>query len=578
MNQLLVRAMKKKQAPVTGICQASGQTLIIFALMLVALVALVGIAVDVGFGFVRASQFSAAVDAAALAGVVDLDPHAENDTSEADVRAEQFLAANGWPLDNATTFVSGRAFTNLGIPDYTITVTWPVESFFMRVFGIEGFPVTRSATAAYFAQAEMYTATAYDRSHARKASLFIFGPQACTFAGDPVSPRLSTSGQPNEGYHLANGVYRYAFRIPANYASDRVRVELFDTDSVNFNQGAIYTVTHSLTYALTGPSETLMSCSPGGDGEACVLYTEENRDSVFHNPYWFVRVDETWDGSCTQIKNIPSGNTVTRFELYYLNDQGQRVPLGTYVETNNNLFNTDMRWVSPGALGPAGTAPPVPADFGSFEVEIGDIPPALANARYIYLDVRAESGNSKNVFDVRGGLPGDVLGEDWLVFNRINERNLTLANGDPAFDPSGGVETFALGRMPIQTYYDNAYLKLPLVPVSTTLVDGVIYATVFDYDHESRPEIEFTIDTLSPVDFRVLAKITDDPGSLPAYGIAGLCNGSLDCDNAWIWPQFRLGVPTFMYESGTLFAEYIARRNAHTWSVSITSGRPVLTR
>jgi hypothetical protein len=558
--------------------QASGQTVVIFAIMLVALVALVGIAVDVGFGFVRSSQFSAAVDAAALAGVVDLDPHAEIDTSEADIRAQQFLAANGWPVNGDTIFVSGRAFTNLGIPNYTITVTWPVESFFMRIFGIEGFPVTRSATAAYFAQAEMYTVTAYERSHARKASLFIFGPQACTREGDPVSPRLAEPGQPNEGYHIANGIYRFAFRIPENYPRDYVRVEIFDPDSVNLQAGTIHTITHSSTYASTGVAQSPGNCSGSGNGQLCVLPTGENLESVFHNPYWFVRVDETWDGNCNPVASNRNGNTATTFDLYYFDAQGQRVPLARYAETNDlaTVPFTDMRWVSPGAPG----RDFIPTEFGSFEVLVESIPEGMNNARYIYLDVKAESGNSKNVFDVRAGRPSDDpdLPNDWLIFNHINERNLTLANL-PALDASGGVETFALGRMPIQAYYGNALMKIPLVPVSSSLVDSVIYATMFDHDHSiPPPEIEFTIDSVAPSDFRVLAKVTDDPSSLPSYGIASLCNGGLNCNNTWIWPQFRIGVPTYMFRSGILFGQYYPHRDAHTWSVSITAGRPVLTR
>ena len=580
----MTESSRKSVQPANSVSagRSSGQTLVIFALMLVALIALVGIAVDVGFGFVRASQFSAAVDAAALAGVVDLDP-AANDTDVADERAEQFLAANSWPVGGATTFVSSRGFTNLGIPDYSITVTWPVESFFMRIFGIEGFPVTRSATAAYFAQAEMYTPTAYERSHARKASQFIFGPQACTREGDPVSPRLSTPGQPNEGYHLANGVYRYAFQVPQNYAAVKVRVELFDPDSVNFNLGSSATILYSDTYAsTTAITSTVGSCA-GGNGQLCVLETGESPASIFQNPFWFVRVDETYDGNCQALADNPNGNTETTFELYHYDNQGRRVQLARYVETNSFLSQTDLRWVTPGEpAGPQGFV--LPAD-GSFELAMAAIPPDPGGVRYIYLDVRAELGNSKNVWDVRAGLPAEVLDPvypEWFVFNNVNERNLFLAN-NAAFDPSGGVRTFALGRMAIQTYYDNAPLKLPLAPVSATLAESAVYATIFDYDifphgMAPPPDIEFTIDTVPQSEFRVLGKITTvDPGS---GNVASLCGGNdgLDCNNSWIWPQFGMGLPSTLLQSGTLFGEYIPRRNAHTWSVSITSGRPVLSR
>ena len=49
-----------------------GQSIVIIALILVALLVFAGIAVDVGFIFARNSQLQAAVDAAALAGVPEL--------------------------------------------------------------------------------------------------------------------------------------------------------------------------------------------------------------------------------------------------------------------------------------------------------------------------------------------------------------------------------------------------------------------------------------------------------------------------------------------------------------------------
>ena len=70
--------MKPKEAPEyndkNDSANESGQTLVLIALLFVVLLLFVGLAVDVGFGFVRSSQFSRAVDAAVLAGVIDLNP------------------------------------------------------------------------------------------------------------------------------------------------------------------------------------------------------------------------------------------------------------------------------------------------------------------------------------------------------------------------------------------------------------------------------------------------------------------------------------------------------------------------
>ncbi len=97
IGSLLKRLPAVSRVPIsTGL--ESGQSIVLLALMFVILLLFVALAVDVGFAFVRSSQFSAAVDSAALAGVVDLDP-STNDTAAADIRAEQFLAANGWSVD-----------------------------------------------------------------------------------------------------------------------------------------------------------------------------------------------------------------------------------------------------------------------------------------------------------------------------------------------------------------------------------------------------------------------------------------------------------------------------------------------
>jgi hypothetical protein len=573
--------MNNKQINLFVTDQEQGQTIVLFALMLIALLAFVGIATDVGMGFVRSSQFSAAVDAAALAGVIDLDPESETNTQDADRRAAQFLGANGWPLDSTAVFTSSRSYTDEGIPQYAITVTWQVETYFMRIFNISGFPVTRTATAAYFAQAEIITASAYERSHIRKTSQFVFGPESCTSAGDPVSPLYRTPGVHNPDHALADGVFRYRFRIPANYEANNetslVRVELFDTDAWN-NPATQTNIYHSNSYSATHGSVTPNVPCNTGMGQRCVLPTNEEPNATTQNPFWFVRVDETWDGGCVDIPGNNEGNTETEFELYYYNDLGQRISVALYHETNDNVALTDLQWVSPGA--PSGG---VGANAGSFEVDSSVIPIGLGNARYLYMDVRTVQGNSKNVFDVHAGLPGSELPVEWTLFRNVNDRNLYLAN-NPTFDPSGGVQTFALGRMPVQHYYANAPVMMPLAPVDTLLVGGAVYATIFDHDandsdpNTNPPEIQFSIDVVATFDFYMLGKVTNEPGPPPDRVIFSQCNEDTTCNNEWIWPQFRMGVPAELYMPGTLYAQYTPRQDAHTWWVSITAGRPVLKR
>jgi hypothetical protein len=575
MNKLQANKQTEKESQTEA-----GQSMVILALVLIGLLAFAGIAVDVGFAFARSAQFASAVDSATLAGVVDMNLQSEDDTSEADIRAGQFLGANGWPLDSLETFTSSRSYTIQGIPQYTITATWMVETFFLTLLGFDDFPVTHSATAAYFAQSELYTPTAYDRGQTRKASLFAFGPDSCTQEGDPVSPLYSTAiGDPNEDYAIAQGIYRFRFRVPNDYAHDQVRIEIFDPDTVNLEVGSQYSVTHSVTYSnTTGISASTVSCA-GDVGESCVEATGESLNSIFHNPFWFVRVDETWE-NCIAGTDISEGDTETSFDVYYYNGQGTRIRLAQYTDRNEYVAQTDMRWVSPGTGGG------VPAEVGSFEVPVTDIPIGAGNARYIYLEVKTVAGGSKNVFDIHATLPHDVLldlypdlAPHWIDNNHINERNLFLAN-HPTFDPSGEVRTFALGRMPLRHYYSGSNsLNLPLTPIGTGLTNGVVYATLFDLETEGDKEIEFTIDSVATMDFRILARVTDDQNWIDAEvnHLGGLCDGGLDCDNEWIWPQYRMGLPE-LYTAGTLFGTYQPDEDSHTWSISVTFGRPILTR
>ena len=224
----------------------TGQSIVLIALVFVGLLAFVGLAVDAGLAFVRSSQFSAAVDAAALAGVVDLDP-SSGLTIEADQRAKQFLAANGWPTETIRIFNSSRGITERGIPQYTITVTWPVDFNFAKVIGLKELVISHPATAAYYSQAEILVPTANDDGRLRLASQYNVGRDGCTLAGDPIQPSRSSASPdlPNARYIDFDGVYRYRIRIPQTYSSETLRVELFDPDSRNQNLADSAVVTHS---------------------------------------------------------------------------------------------------------------------------------------------------------------------------------------------------------------------------------------------------------------------------------------------------------------------------------------------
>jgi hypothetical protein len=551
---------------------------VLLALVFVVLLLFVALAVDVGFAFVRSSQFAAAVDAAALAGVVDLDP-STNDTAPADIRAEQFLAANGWGVDTLTAMSSDRSLTMHGIPNYTLTATWPVNFFFAKLIGIRDVQITHSATGAFFAQAEIYTTSAVERRQVRKASQFISGPEACAEQGDPVTPYMATSSIPNNSRALFEGVYRYRFVVTDVYtASNILRIELFDPDAYN-NQVDNAVVSHSISDGR--PAETL-NCSAitAGMGDTCVISTGESQYAVNQNPFWLQRVDENWNPDCTPNSGDQFGDVVTRYDLYYIDDSGERHEIASYTVDNlRDYFNTDMHWVSPGA--PASL---VPADSGSFEIDLTTIPLSPENLRTIQMDVRAIGGSSKNVWDVWAGPPPSYFTARSIptLNSDVNVRNLQLANSPAAYNIKG-VSVYALGRMPLTHYINDKEIKLPLAPIESTLGGGAIYATTFDFDMSVPPSnIYFTIDTVAESDFKMYSTVVVSPTKghigTQADPLQTSCDLSNDCNYRWMAPQMAMGIPDVFFFGGKLEANYVPARDDHVWSLAVTAGRPFLTK
>lgn len=121
----------------------AGQIIVIFALMLTSLIGLVGIAIDVTYAWRNGLQVQRAADAAAMAGVVYL----PGNLTEANNRADAIALANGYPGTGGQTVAVAPNPSNDHQLDVTITA--PVQTFFVRLFGINTWTVSRSARAAY---------------------------------------------------------------------------------------------------------------------------------------------------------------------------------------------------------------------------------------------------------------------------------------------------------------------------------------------------------------------------------------------------------------------------------------------
>lgn len=400
----------------------SGQSLVLVAFLFIGLMAFVGIAVDVGFVYARNAQLSAAVDAAALAGVVEL--NGPNRLPFADEKAAEYLYSQGRIPASAinATFENPNyhkeSVTTLGSRHYSITVTWPVELFFLRVIGQNTVNLRKTATAAQFPLADIYASQRVEDGALSTSNQAVFGFNSCVGMGDPFSPILDN--QANTFRQTWRGdpsdrTYHYRILIPPTYDRDLVRVELFDPDSMNQanNSGGSYsaTVPHTVIAQTLGamPISDVRSCT-ATQQNPCLINTGEfsavrnsfpsgtNLTDIANavNMWWFVRIDENRSAggsapgngsSCGTPGSYNVGyNTITKYDLFYYrgNSDGsiskQMIAsyygqAGDFVTTRggyprDNSFSsgnhlTDLRWVAPGGTQGSDQPAIVPSACGS---------------------------------------------------------------------------------------------------------------------------------------------------------------------------------------------------------------------
>ena len=511
--------------------QQQGQALVLIAAALIGLLAFVGIAVDVGFVFARTSQLQAAVDAAALAGVVEL---TSDDINQADDRAERFLNSNNIPITDTATMTSVSYTTEEGETAYGITVTWPVELYFLRVIGWNDIVLEKSATAAFYPYADMQTKyiEAIEYGTVNVSTLAVTGPLGHTTCGDPYSPHSSP-------YVPGSYTYRYRIQIPESYYlyTDEIRVEIFDPDSYNDsgNSASVDRTQYAIDQGLNATAN--LNCSNDSDfpsanqrRNSCVLNTGEesliggNVTVNNVNPFWFTRVDKNRPSSCDPTSSYSdSYNTSTFYELSYYAEKPdgtvQQIPLVNYTGRVNNDHDTDLRWVSPGAVNyetPNGTQLVIPAgsDFtptqDGFEITFDQDTPEISvtedcvddeDCIYLYLEVTATGGSSVNGFDIWAGPATDV--EDYP--SNVNDRNVFILdavyNGTNPNHNSSDVVIYGIGTLPLNWNTNNPY-DIPLTYLNPNYTGVTVYARVFDLDDSAdvgdalNPPLIFNFDSL----------------------------------------------------------------------------------
>lgn len=167
----------RDEAKIDLSAKEAGQIIVIFALMLTVMIGLVGIAIDVTYAWRTGLEIQRAADAGALAGVVYL----PGDLSTAQTRATAEVSRNGYTGGTTTSVVVTQNPANDHQLD--VTVTSQVNTFFVRLFGIDHWTITRKARAAFVMPVPMGSPLAY-----YGVGCFVLAPPAtnppCSLAGN----------------------------------------------------------------------------------------------------------------------------------------------------------------------------------------------------------------------------------------------------------------------------------------------------------------------------------------------------------------------------------------------------------
>lgn len=419
---------------------------------MVALLLFVGLALDAGVIYSGVVNLARAVDAAALAGVVEL-PY-EAGTTQADVKADEFLGINGVEVYGAAT---SRGIGLLGAYRYSITVTQQIDLYFLPLVNLDSVRIVERATAEVNPLVNLYVSQMGRYGQQATVNLSVFGPGSCAEFGDPYSP-FSSPWRAETG-----GVYHFRLDLPMDYegaaldltrrwnegldTNDVVRIEIWDPDS--YNQ--------------PGPERWDPDTPETGDSEI---------------PFHFIRIDENrcgcpvsppvYDQTCA---------TLTRYSLYYFHQRGdgtfKRVPLAVYEKGGLDAdADTDMLWISP--LG--------------FEIDVPqDIYRSPAGIRTLFLDVQTLSGSSENGFNLWAGPRYlDVPAE-------VNARNEWIVRYSGGHD-SAGAAWFGVGRLPMNSNSGESDVLLTLAYFPPTWAGRAVTISAFDVDVGS-PKATATIDT-----------------------------------------------------------------------------------
>ena len=208
----------------SGSTHEEGAVLIWVAGALVALMALAAFAVDLGWILLNRSQLQSAADSAALAGVVNLPA----DPGQADVDALSAARINDFPVGAVTSMST----TVLGDNSFQVDMATTVDTFFLKVIGIDTMDVTRTAVAEYIKPVRLGSPDNQFGGPSENFWAAVNGRYTETQQGDPYASQCITHASNSPGCAGAtNPLYRpegYYYAVEVAPGSTTLSVEFYD--------------------------------------------------------------------------------------------------------------------------------------------------------------------------------------------------------------------------------------------------------------------------------------------------------------------------------------------------------------
>lgn len=200
-----------------------GAALVWVAGSMIVLLTMAAFATDLGWILLNNSKLQSAADAAALAGVVNL-PASEDDAT---LDATAAAAANGFPIGPTTLLDEALADNS-----YRVQLTTSVDTFFLKLIGMDSFTLSQRATAQYIKPVRLGSPTNTFGDPTSSFWAAINGRYTEIQQGDPYASQCITHAANNPGCSGAtNPQYRpegYFYGIEVAPGSSDLEIEIYD--------------------------------------------------------------------------------------------------------------------------------------------------------------------------------------------------------------------------------------------------------------------------------------------------------------------------------------------------------------